>query len=182
MDSTKFRSNPSPSSGDFLEDLGQELHLNDSDQSLLDLFASASQKNDVIYDENCLFYFTAGHILLERLEEFGMENNSRLCSISVQLLQHILGFLNFALQLFPLGKSFIRPWYKLASNFASSRVKLDPSPLAHLRDVFLKAFFLHFDLLGWPNPLCPSPLAHLRDVLPSLPSPLAHLRDVLFAF
>ena len=58
-----------------MEDLGQELHLNDSDQSLLDLFASASQKNDVIYDENCLFYFTAGHILPERLEEFGMENN-----------------------------------------------------------------------------------------------------------
>ena len=33
-------------------------------------------------------------------------------------------------------RSFIRPWYELASNFASSRVKLDPSPLAHLRDVF----------------------------------------------
>ena len=44
LDSQNFRINPSPSSGDFLEDLGNELHLNDSDQSLLDLFASASQK------------------------------------------------------------------------------------------------------------------------------------------
>ena len=33
------------------------------------------KKNDVIYDENCLFDFTAGHILPERLEEFGMESN-----------------------------------------------------------------------------------------------------------
>ena len=58
-----------------MEDLGCELHLNNSDQFLLDLFASASQENDVIYDENCLFDFTAGHILPERLEEFGMESN-----------------------------------------------------------------------------------------------------------
>ena len=75
LDSQNFRINPSPSSGDFLEDLGNELHLNDSDQSLLDLFASVSQKNDVIYDENCLFDFIAGHILPERLEEFGMKSN-----------------------------------------------------------------------------------------------------------
>ena len=80
---------------------------------------------------------------------------SRLCSIGVKLLQRILGFLNFALQLFPLGRSFIRPWYKLASNFASSWVKFDPSPIAHLRNVFLEAHFLHFGLQGWPNPLCP---------------------------
>ena len=39
---------------------------------------------------------------------------SRIRSIRVKLLQHILGFFNFALQLFPLGRSFIRPWYKLA--------------------------------------------------------------------
>ena len=71
---------------------------------------------------------------------------SRLRSIGVKLLQHILGFLNFALQLFPLGRSFIRPWYKLASNFASSRVNLDPSPLAHLRDVFFKGPLFAF----WP--------------------------------
>ena len=44
LDSKNFRINPSPSSGDFLEDLDHELHLNDSDQSLLDLFASSSQK------------------------------------------------------------------------------------------------------------------------------------------
>ena len=75
LDSQNFRINPYLSSGDFLEDLGNELHLNDSDQSLLDLFASASQKNDVIYDENCLFDFTAGHILPERLEEFGMKGD-----------------------------------------------------------------------------------------------------------
>ena len=46
----------------------------------------------------------------------------------------------------------IRPWYKLASNFASSQVKLDPSPLAHLRDVFLKALFLDFGLQEWRGP------------------------------
>ena len=72
---------------------------------------------------------------------------SRIRCISVKLLQRILGFLNFALQLFPLGRSFIRPWYKLASNFASSRVKLDPSPLAHLRDVFFKGPLFAF----WPS-------------------------------
>ena len=75
LNSKNFRINPSPTSGDFLEDLGHKLHLNGSDQSLLDLFASASQNNDVIYDETCLFGFTAGHILPERLEEFGMESN-----------------------------------------------------------------------------------------------------------
>ena len=75
QDFKNFRINPSPTSGDFLEDLGHELHLNGTDQSLLDLLASASQKNDVIYDENCLFDFTAGHILPECLEEFGMERN-----------------------------------------------------------------------------------------------------------
>ena len=75
LDSQNFRINPSPSTGDFFEDLGNKLHLNDSDQSLLDLFASASQKNDVIYDENCLFGFTAGYILPERLEKFGMKGD-----------------------------------------------------------------------------------------------------------
>ena len=78
---------------------------------------------------------------------------SRLRSTGVELLQHILGFLNFALQLFPLGRSFIRPWYKLANNFASSRVKLDPSHTLGM--YFLKALFLHFALQGWPNHLCP---------------------------
>ena len=76
-------------------------------------------------------------------------------SIRVKLLQRILGFLNFALQLFPLGRSFIRPWYELASNFASSRVKLDPSPLAHLRDVFFKGPLFAFWLSGVTQPSLP---------------------------
>ena len=33
LNSKNFRINPSPTSGEFLEDLGHELHLNDSDQS-----------------------------------------------------------------------------------------------------------------------------------------------------
>ena len=45
-----------------------------SDQALLDLFGSTTQKNDVIYQENCQFDFTAGHLIPERLQEFGMKN------------------------------------------------------------------------------------------------------------
>ena len=40
---------------------------------------------------------------------------SRLRSIRVKLLQRIVGFLNFVFQLFPFGRSFIRPWYKSAN-------------------------------------------------------------------
>ena len=82
--------------------------------------------------QNCRFTLTQDKLFKCRLI---IKCLSRLRSIGVKLQQRILGFLNFALQLFPLGRSFIRPRYKLASNFASSRVKLDPSPLAHLRDV-----------------------------------------------
>ena len=85
---------------------------------------------------------------------------SRLRSIGVNLLQHILGFLNFALQLFPLGRSFIRPWYKSASNFASSRVKLDPSPIVCLRNVFVKGTF-------WPSEGAQPSLPCFRDATPS---------------
>ena len=88
---------------------------------------------------------------------------SRLRSIGVKLLQRILGFLNFALQLFPLGRSFIRPWYKLASNFASSRVNLDPSPLAHLRDVFFKGPLFAF----WPSGVAQPSLPCFVDATPS---------------
>ena len=88
---------------------------------------------------------------------------SRIRSISVKLLQRILGFLNFALQLFALGRSFIRPWYKLASNFASSRVKLDPSPLAHLRDVFFKGPLFAF----WPSGVAQPSLPCFVDATPS---------------
>ena len=75
LDSQKLRINPSPNSGDFMEDLSHELQFADSDQSLLDLFGSASQKNDVIYQENCQFDFTAGHLIPERLKEFGMKKD-----------------------------------------------------------------------------------------------------------
>ena len=75
LDSQKLRINPSPNSGDFLGDLSHELQFADSDQSLLDLFGSASQKNDVIYQENCQFDFTAGHLIPERLKEFRMKKD-----------------------------------------------------------------------------------------------------------
>ena len=60
---------------DFLEELSDELQFSDSHQALLDLFGSASQKNDVVYQENCQFDFTAGHLILERLQEFVMKND-----------------------------------------------------------------------------------------------------------
>ena len=69
----KLRINPSPNSVDFLEDLSHELQFADSDQSLLDLVGSASQKNDLIYQENCQFDFTAGHLIPEYLKEFSMK-------------------------------------------------------------------------------------------------------------
>ena len=75
LDSQKLRINPSPNSGDFLEDQSHELQFADSDQSLLDLFGSTSQKNDVIYQENCQFDFTAGHLIPEHLNEFGMKKD-----------------------------------------------------------------------------------------------------------
>ena len=75
LDPQKFKIDPSPGSRDFLEDLSHELNFSDSDQALLDLFGSASQKNDVVYQENCQFDFTAGHLFPERLQEFGMKND-----------------------------------------------------------------------------------------------------------
>ena len=75
LDPQKFKINPSPGSGDFLEELSHELKFGDSHQALLDLFGSASQKNDVVYQENCQFDFTAGHLFPERLQEFGMKND-----------------------------------------------------------------------------------------------------------
>ena len=44
-----------------------------SDQALLDLFGSTTQKNDAIYQGNCQFDFTAGHLIPERLQELGMK-------------------------------------------------------------------------------------------------------------
>ena len=75
LDPQKFKINRSQGSGDFLEDLSHELKFSDSDQALLDLFGSASQKNDVVYQEDCQFDFTAGHLFPEHLQEFGMKND-----------------------------------------------------------------------------------------------------------
>ena len=62
-------------SGDFLEDLSHGLQFAGSDPSLLDLFGSASQKNDLIYQEDCQFDFTAGHLIPEHLKELGMNKD-----------------------------------------------------------------------------------------------------------
>ena len=53
-------------------------------------------------------------------------------------MQRILGFLNFACQLVPLFRSYIRPWYGFANLPASYRVRPDPGPLVHLREIFFK--------------------------------------------
>ena len=58
-----------------MEDLSHEFQFSDSDQSLLDLFGSALQKDDLIYQENCQFDFTAGHLIPEHLQEFGMKKD-----------------------------------------------------------------------------------------------------------
>ena len=75
LDPQKFKINPSASSGDFLEELSHELQFSDSDQALPDLFGSALQKTDVIYQENCQFDFATGHLMPEHLQEFGMKND-----------------------------------------------------------------------------------------------------------
>ena len=110
--------------------------------------------------QNCQFTLTQDKLFKCRLI---IKCLSRLCSIRVKLLQCIFGFLNFTLQLFPLGRSFIRPWYELASNFASSRVKLDPSPLAHPRDVFFKGPLFVF----WPSGVAQPSLPCFVDATPS---------------
>ena len=81
----------------------------------------------------------------------------------LELLQRILGFLNFALQLFPLRRSFGRPWYKLASNFASSRVKLDLIPLAHLKGSIFKSSLFAF----WPSEVAQPSLPCFVNATPS---------------
>ena len=93
-------------------------------------------------------------------------------------MQHILGFFNFALQLFPLGRSFIRRWYKLASTFASSQVKLDPSPLAHLRDVFSKGILFAF----WPSGVAQTSLPCFVDATPSRVAGISSQGGFAFSF
>ena len=72
LDNQKLRINLTPKSAD---ELSQELKFSGSDQALLDLFGYTSQKNDVIYQENCQFDFNAAHLIPERLQEFGMKND-----------------------------------------------------------------------------------------------------------
>ena len=67
LDPQKFKINLSTCSGDFLEELSHELKFSDSDQALLDLIGSALQKNNVVYEENCQFDFTAGQLFPECL-------------------------------------------------------------------------------------------------------------------
>ena len=72
---------------------------------------------------------------------------SLLTSIKVKLLQRILGFLNFACQLVPLFRSYIRPWYRFANLPASYRVRPDPGPLVHLQEIFFKGPLFY----AWPS-------------------------------
>ena len=67
---------PSPDSNDFFGDLCGELQANNVDSPLKDLFKNASQKRNVLYDENAEFDFTAGFLRPERLKEFGMKKSA----------------------------------------------------------------------------------------------------------
>ena len=49
LDLDSLQINLSPTSGDILDELSHELQLSDSDQSLLNLFGTASQRNEIIY-------------------------------------------------------------------------------------------------------------------------------------
>ena len=66
LDNQKLRIYLSPRSGDILDELSQGLKFSDFDQALLDLFGSTSQKNDIVYQKNFQFDFTAGHLIPER--------------------------------------------------------------------------------------------------------------------
>ena len=84
---------------------------------------------------NCCFILTQEKLVKCRIVVKAL---SLLMSIKVRLLQCIIGFLNFACQLVPFFRSYIRPWYRLANLSASRRVSLDPGPLVHLPDIFFK--------------------------------------------
>ena len=72
---------------------------------------------------------------------------SLLSSIKVKLLQRILGFFNFACQLVPFFRSYNWPWYRFANLPASYRVRPDPGPLVHLREIFFKGPLFY----AWPS-------------------------------
>ena len=61
----------------FFEDLSAEFRVNNVDSSLNDLFKNASQKRDVVDDENVEFDFTAGLLHSDRLKQFGMKKYCR---------------------------------------------------------------------------------------------------------
>ena len=79
---------------------------------------------------------------------------SLLRSIKVKLLQCIIGFLNFACQFLSLGLMF-GPGTDLPIFSASRRVRPDPGPLVHLREIFLMAHYFMLGPLGWPDIPCP---------------------------
>ena len=94
--------------------------------------------------KNCCFVLTQEKLVKCRLIVKAL---SLLRSIKVKLLQRIIGFLNFACQLVPLFRSYIRPWYKLANFSASRRVRPDPGPLVHLREIFFNDPLFY----AWPS-------------------------------
>ena len=97
---------------------------------------------------NCCFLLTQEKLVKCRLI---VEALSSLRFIKVELLQRIIGFLNFACQLVPLFRSYIWPWYRLANFSASRRVCPNPGPLVHLWEIFFNGPLFYAWPLGWPN-------------------------------
>ena len=102
--------------------------------------------------KNCCFRLTQEKLVKCRLI---VEALFYLRSIKVKLLQRNIGFLNFACQLVPLFRSYIRPWYRLPNFSASHRVHPNPGPLVHLWEIFSMAHCFMLGLPGWPNIPCP---------------------------
>ena len=102
-------------------------------------FAGESQKIDflgyTLDAKNCCFFLTQEKLVKCRLI---VKVLSLLRSIKVKLLQRIIGFLNFACQLVPFFRSYIRPWNRLANFSASRRLHPDPGPLVYLWAIFFK--------------------------------------------
>ena len=111
-------------------------------------FLILSQKIDflgyTLDAKNCCFLLTQEKLVKCRLI---VEALFYLRSIKVKLLQHIIGFLNFACQLVPLFRSYIRPWYRLANFSASRRVRPNPGPLVHIREIFFNGPLFY----AWPS-------------------------------
>ena len=86
--------------------------------------------------KNCCFVLTQEKLVKCTLIVKAL---SLLRSIKVKLLQRIIGFLNFACQLVPFFRSYIRPWYRLANFSASSRSRPSCSSLG---DIFQRPIIL----------------------------------------